>query len=135
MRLMDFEQAHRAIKNGDLASLRQFIPSTLSANATNRFGWTLLMLAAIKGNTSVGAFLIANGADMNSQNDFGETAISLAACGGHLRFIHLLKRNGAAASDLRPHGLDLPTWIRSASGLPDKKIVEVLTAIDLGEHD
>lgn len=107
----------------------------LSANASNRFGWTLLMLAAIEGNTSVGEFLIASGGDLNAQNDFGETAMSLAACEGHLRFVHLLKRNGAAVSDLRPQGHDLPTWMRSASGLPDEKIAEVLAAIDSGKHD
>jgi len=132
---MDFDQAHRAIKKGDLASLRQGIPSALPANASNRFGWTLLMLAAIEGNTSVGEFLLTCGAGINVQNDVGETAISLAACGGHLRFVQLLKRNGAVVSNLRPHGHDLATWMRSASGLPDEKIAEVLAAIDAGKHD
>ena len=92
------------------------------------------MLAAIDGNTSVGEFLIASGADLDAQNDFGETPISLAACAGHLRFVQLLKRNGAATSDLRPHGYDLASWMRSASGLPDGKIAEVLAAIGFGQH-
>ena len=131
---MNFDQAHHAIKRSDLASLELALRSTLSADAANHFGWTLLMLAAIEGSTSIGSFLISVGAAVNSQNDFGDTALSLAACGGHLRFVHLLKQSGATGASLRPHGHDLPTWIRSASGLPEEKIAEMLAAIgsDIG---
>ena len=121
---------HRAVKKGDLASLRLAMSSTLSPNVSNRFGWTLLMLAAIEGNTSVGEFLISAGADVNAANDFGETALSLAACGGHLRFVELLKQRGADASHLRPHGQDLETWMRSASGLTPDKIIIILKAVE-----
>ncbi len=131
---MDFETAHRAIKRGDLVTLRQAIPSSLSSNVSNRFGWTLLMLAATDGNLAIGEFLISIGADVNCQNDFAETPITLAACGGHLRFVQLLQRHGAAITNLRPHGHDLPAWVRSASGLPEEKIAEIMNAINPDEH-
>ena len=76
---MTFNQAHRAIKRGQIATLTMAVPSAISANATNRFGWTLLMLAAIEGNTSIGDLLLARGADLAALNDFGESALSLAA--------------------------------------------------------
>ena len=40
-----FEQAHRLIKRGQITALDKAIPSRIDANASNRFGWTLLMLA------------------------------------------------------------------------------------------
>jgi ankyrin repeat protein len=127
---MDFEEAHRAIKKGDLSALRQAIPSSLSPNVSNRFGWTLLMLTAIKGNTAIGEFLIAAGADVNAQNDFAESAITLAVCEGHIRFIQLLKQSGAIISGLRPHGHELPIWLRSSSGLPEDKVAAILATLN-----
>ena len=61
----------------------------MSPNLSNQFSWTLLMLAAIKGNLTIGELLISSGADIDAINDFGETALSLAAHGGHTRFVRV----------------------------------------------
>jgi ankyrin repeat protein len=125
---MTFEQAHRTIKRGQIAALEKAIPSKIDANAQNRFGWTLLMLAALEGNTKIGTLLIERGAHVAALNQFGESALSLAAHKGHLPFVKLLKTHGASGAVL-PHGHQLEEWLRIASGLPESKIDAILEVI------
>jgi len=128
---MTHDEAHRLIKKGDIVSLRQEIDSGMSPNLSNRFSWTLLMLAALEGNTAVGELLISRGADINKTNDFGETALSLAAHGGHIGFIRVLLDHGSS-TDCRPHGTTLENWMEVASGLPKDKIRSILDFIESG---
>ena len=86
------------------------------------------MLAALEGNTKIGALLIERGADVTALNDSGESALSLAAHKGHLPFVKLLKLSGASG-DVRPHGHALEDWLRSASGLPPAKIDAIMQAV------
>jgi ankyrin repeat protein len=125
---MTFEEAHRAIKKGQTSMLEEAIPAALSVDLSNRFGWTLLMLAALEGNTKIGTLLLDRGADVAALNNFGESALSLAAHKGHLPFVKLLKLRGASG-DVRPHGHDLESWLRNASGLPDAKIEAIMEAV------
>jgi ankyrin repeat protein len=118
---MKFEEAHRAIKKGQASVLEDAISAGLSVNSSNRSGWTLLMLAALEGNTRIGTLLLDRGADVSALNNFGESALSLAAHKGHLPFIKLLKSRGAS-NYVQPHGCDLESWLRNASGLPQTKI-------------
>jgi ankyrin repeat protein len=55
---MTFEEAHRVIKKGDLARLRKELDDGLNPNLANQRFWTLLMLAAMEGDTSIGALLL-----------------------------------------------------------------------------
>ena len=126
---MTFDEAHRIIKKGDLTSLRHSLDGGLSPNLANQFSWTLLMLAAIEGNTSIGELLISKGAALDTTNDFGETALSLAAHRGHAPFIRILLANGAS-TDCRPHGHSLEDWLKVASGLPQDKIASVLDILN-----
>jgi hypothetical protein len=125
---MTYEEAHRAIKHGDVLRLNASIPHILSANSTNRFGWSLLMLAALEGDTAVGRFLICSGAELDRRNDFGETALSLATHKGHVKFIKLLIASGATDSGL-PHGRTVDVFLREASGLPQHVLYSVLAAL------
>jgi|SRR6185312_2087396 len=125
---MTFEEAHRAIKRGQTNLLEEAVPAALSVNSSNRFGWTLLMLAALEGNTKIGTLLLDRGADVAALNNFGESALSLAAHKGHLPFVKLLKLRGASGN-VRPHGHDLESWLRSASGLPAAKIDAIMEAV------
>ena len=125
---MTFEQAHRAIKKGQIAVLEEAIPSAIDVNAANRFGWTLLMLAALEGNTKIGSLLIERGADVTAINKFGESALSLAAHSGHLPFVKLLKAHGASGA-VSPHGHELEDWLSIASGLPAAKIDRIMEII------
>jgi ankyrin repeat protein len=125
---MTHDEAHRLIKKGDIVSLRHEIDGGMSPDLSNRFSWTLLMLAALEGNTAVGELLISRGADINKTNDFGETALSLAAHGGHTEFIRVLLDHGSS-TDCRPHGATLENWMEVASGLPKDKIRSILELI------
>ena len=99
---MTFEEAHIAIKKGDVISLRHALDAGLTPDLSNQFSWTLLMLAAIEGNTAVAKLLISRGADVNRDNNFGDTALSLAANGSHSRFVKLLLVRGASQNRGQP---------------------------------
>ncbi len=126
---MTFDNAHKLIKKGDVLALRRELDSGVSPDLSNQFSWTLLMLAAIEGNTTMGELLVSRGANVNRTNSFGETALSLAAHGGHVPFIHLLLTNGAS-KDCQPHGTTLEGRLSVASGLSPDKIQAVLAVIN-----
>jgi len=125
---MTFDQAHRAIKRGQIAALEKAIPAAIDVNTPNRFGWTLLMVAALEGNTKIGSLLIELGADVAALNKFGESALSLAAHKGHLPFVKLLKAHGASG-DVWPHGHDLEGWLKLGSGLRQAKIDAIMEIV------
>lgn len=129
-----FEALHRLIKKGDLISLRRELDSGVSPNLLNRFSWTLMMLAAMDGNVSIGELLISRAAEVNATNDFGETALSLAACRGHIPFMRILLAHGAT-TDCHPHGQELDEWLKIASGLTHSKIASVLEVINTATPD
>ena len=123
-----FNTLHRLIKKGDVVSLRRELDAGTSPNFSNRFAWTLLMLAALEGNSKIGELLISRGADVNATNKFGETALSIAAHRAHMRFIKLLLTHGASI-DCLPHGSNLEDRLRSSSGLPDHKIADIMDVV------
>jgi ankyrin repeat protein len=127
---MTFEDCHRVIKKGNLLELHRAIDAgELDPNLSNRFSWTLLMLAALEGNTRIADLLLERGAAVNAKNDFGETALSLAAHKGHEPLLRLLVKHGASP-DPRPHGSGLRTWLEGASGLPPAKIGAIMDLIE-----
>lgn len=85
---MNFDVIQRLINKSDIISLRRELDAGVNPNLSNQFSWTLLMLAALEGNTSVCELPISRGADVNAATNFGETALSLAAHHGHMPFIH-----------------------------------------------
>lgn len=117
---MNFDQAHRAIKKGDILAIRQAISNGLDPNLANRYSWTLLMLTALEGNSSIAEMLVTEGADIHAENMAGETALSLAAHKGHLRMTEWLITRGASTA-CRPHGWQLSDWVRETSGLPPER--------------
>jgi ankyrin repeat protein len=124
---MNFQEIHKLIKRGDIIALRKLLDEGLTPNLSNKYSWTLLMLAALEGNNLLGELLISRGADLNKLNDFGETALSLAAHQGHLLFVDLLLKNGAS-KDCSPHGVSLEQWMTS-SGLSEQRIALILNRI------
>jgi ankyrin repeat protein len=129
---MTFDEAQTFIKKGDVISLRQALDAGMLPDLSNQFSWTVLMLTAIEGNTTIAELLIERGADKNKANDFGDTALSLAACGGHAQLVKVLLNHGASA-ECRPHGTTLDSWLRVSSGLPQEKIRQVLDLISRKE--
>jgi uncharacterized protein len=129
---MTYEEAHRAIKRGNLASICKALDSGMDANLSNKFSWTLLMLAGMAGNTRLGELLIERGADLDKVNDFGETALSLAVHGGHAPFVVLLLDRGAS-TECQPHGHSLESWVTKTSGLSPEKMSTILRIV--ANHD
>ena len=122
---MTFEELHRRIKNADIVALRHELEQGLDPNFSNRFGWSVLMLAALEGTVPIGELLISKGADPDRTNDVGQTALSLAAHGGHIPLVEMLIRKGAS-TECHPHGHSMEDWIRNTSGLPKDRIDIIL---------
>ena len=107
---MTFEAAHKAIKRGDAEALQSALANGLDPNLSNKNGATLLMLAAIKGNTQIGRLLVAAGADLDRRDKWRGTALSDAVLAGSTGFVKLLLAKGASL-DCHPHGNSLDTYL------------------------
>ncbi len=111
---MTFDEARKLIKKGDIIRLRKELQTGLNPNLSNQYSWTLLMIAASEGNTSVGSLLIENGAELDMRNKFRETALSLAAHSGHPSFVKLLLGSGASL-ECHPFGNTFDAWLNWVS--------------------
>ena len=54
----------RAVKDGDVEAVREFVRSDANVNARDRYGQTALMLAAHRGHREIVEILIGSGADL-----------------------------------------------------------------------
>jgi ankyrin repeat protein len=125
---MTFEEAHRSIKRADLLAIRRALDSGLDPNISNRFGWTPLILSAIKGNTRIAELLVSRGANVHTTTKWGDTALSIAALEGHLNFVRRLLALGAS-TDCRPWGLELDALIKQGSSMSADKMAIMLAAL------
>ncbi|MGC2286029.1 MAG: ankyrin repeat domain-containing protein [Candidatus Acidiferrum sp.] len=110
---MTFDEASKLIKKGDIIRLRKELQDGLSPNMENQYSWTLLMIAALVGNTSIGSLLIESGAELDRRNKFHETALSLAAHSGHSSFVGLLLTGGASL-ECHPFRNTFDAWLNWA---------------------
>ena len=110
---MTYDEARKVIKKGDIVCLRKEFEDGLSPDLCNQYSWTLLMAAALEGNTSIGRLLIEAGADLDSRNKFRDTTLSLAAHTGHASFVDLLLKSGASL-ECHPNGDTLDVWLNWA---------------------
>jgi len=135
-----FGEANKAIKKGDLLRMRHELGSGLDPNLSNRFSWTLLMIAAMQGNTSMGILLLDHGADPNRKNKHEDTALSLAAFTGHPSLVRLLLDRGASLEGF-PFGKtfeDFLDWCeKHEAGRTEamKRTKSVVAAARTGERD
>ena len=107
---MTFDEASKLIKRGDIIRLRQALEDGLNPDLSNQHSWSLLMIAALEGNTSIGTLLIDRGATLDSRNKFRETALSLEAHSGHPPFVQLLLSRGASLK-CYPFGNNFDDWL------------------------
>ena len=87
-----FDHLHHLIKKGDRAKVRAWTAGGGDANLRNKYGWSLLMLAALHGRTDIVEVLLAAGANANLKNDFGDTAAGLARLKGFGRTAEAIER-------------------------------------------
>ena len=110
---MTFDEASKLIKKGDAIGLRKELEDGLNPNLSSEYSSTLLMIAALEGNTSVGSLLIEHGAELDARNKHQETALSLAAHTGHPSFVSLLLKSGASL-ECYPFGTTFDDWLNWA---------------------
>jgi uncharacterized protein len=108
--MMTYDEFHQFLKRGNTSELCEALDGGLDPNLANKYGWTLLMLAAMTGNVDVGRSLITHGANVDSRNNGKDTALSLAIQQGHPLFVSLLLQNGAS-KDCYPHCNSLEIFI------------------------
>ena len=94
-----FNKVHRFIKKGDIIAIRSHLKDGLDPNLTNRFGWTLLMLATLHGRTDIVNLLVASGADPSKVNKFGDSSDSLAMLKGYSKISAALRKSTKSVSN------------------------------------
>jgi len=110
---MTFDEVSKLIKKGNVIRLREELRNGLSPNLANQYSWTVLMSAALEGNTAIGSLLIDGGAELDLRSKSRETALSLAAHTGHSSFVGLLLTSGASL-DCHPFGNTFEDWLNFA---------------------
>jgi ankyrin repeat protein len=126
---MTFEIVHKAIKRGDFEAIGRSLEEGLDPNLANKRGWTILMLAAMRGNTKIGKLIVDSGADLNKRNAHRDTALSLAALSGSASFVELLLAEGASL-DCYPHGNSLDTYLDWLSTFHPERMRRIREAFD-----
>jgi ankyrin repeat protein len=88
----------RAVREGDISSLRRQLAGGADVNARDRRGQTGLMLAAERGHVEVVGALLAAGAGLNYAAKYGLTALMRAVLNRHADVARMLVKAGADRS-------------------------------------
>ena len=127
---MTYEAVQKAIKRGDIDALRSALEGGLDPNLANKYGWTILILAAGKGNSKIGKLLIDAGADLNKRTvNGGVTALSHAVLAGSASFVELLLAEGASL-DCHPHGNSLDIYLDWVASFYPERMRRIRKAFD-----
>ncbi|MHC1558013.1 ankyrin repeat domain-containing protein [Actinomycetospora sp. C-140] len=93
-------------REGDAASLAQYVDAGVPVNLTNDSGNTLVMLAAYHGHADAVATLVARGADVNRLNDRGQSPVAGAVFKGEDAVVRALLAGGADPRAGHPTAID-----------------------------
>ena len=104
----------RQMLAGDL-NLQLPLPVTADVNATDEFGRTPLMVAALLGRKDFCTYLMANGAIVDARGKYQMTALHEASANGQLEIVKLLLAAGANINATSSDGLT-PLMCASAWG-------------------
>jgi ankyrin repeat protein len=126
---MIYEAVYKAIKRGDIETLRSAFKDGLDPDLANKGGWTILMLAAMKGNSKIGELMVEMGADLNKRNAHRDTALSLAVLSGSASFVELLLAKGASL-DCYPHGNTLDVYLDWVASFYPERMTRIRKAFD-----
>ncbi|MEJ2888764.1 ankyrin repeat domain-containing protein [Actinomycetospora aeridis] len=109
-------------RDGDAASLAEYVDAGVPVNLTNEKGDTLLMLAAYHGHVDAVTALIARGADVDRLNDRGQAPVAGAVFKGEDAVVRALVAAGAD-----PHA-GHPTAVDTARMFEREDLLAILTA-------
>lgn len=109
-------------RDGDAASLAQYVDAGVPVNLTNEKGDTLLMLAAYHGHAEAVAALVERGADVDRLNDRGQAPVAGAVFKGEDAVVRAL-----VAGDADPHA-GHPTAVETARMFEREDLLAILTA-------
>ncbi|MDD7965606.1 ankyrin repeat domain-containing protein [Actinomycetospora lemnae] len=109
-------------REGDAASLAQYVDAGVPVNLTNENGDTLVMLAAYHGHADAVSALVERGADVDRLNDRGQSPIAGAVFKGEEAVVRVLV---AAGADPRAGH---PTAVDSAVMFERQDLLTILTA-------
>ncbi|KAK0047251.1 ankyrin repeat and EF-hand domain-containing protein 1 [Biomphalaria pfeifferi] len=84
-----------AVKNGDIASLKDAFKQGVPVDIRDKFYKTPLMVACFISNIDLVRFLLENGANVNARDNFKWTPLHHACHAGQLDIVQLLIENGA----------------------------------------
>ena len=127
---MTYEAVQKAIRRGDIDALRFALEGGLDPNLANKYGWTILILAAGKGNSKIGKLLIDAGADLNKRTvNGGVTALLHAVLAGSASFVALLLAEGASL-DCHPHGNSLDIYLDWVANFYPERMRRIRKAFD-----
>ncbi|KAJ4362052.1 hypothetical protein N0V83_010994 [Neocucurbitaria cava] len=93
-------------RNGDTATLQQYVSAGIPKNLTNASGDTLLMLASYHGHAETAKMLIEAGADANVLNGRGQSPIAGAVFKGYDDVVRALYQGGADVQLGQPNAVD-----------------------------
>jgi ankyrin repeat protein len=105
----------KAVKAGDIQSVRALIKSGADVNAKSGDGSTPLLWAANSSRVEIARALIAAKATVDAANDFGVTPLLQASRVGDSAMVDVLLRAGANPSRAHPEG-ETPLMAASRSG-------------------
>ena len=119
----------KAISIGRLVDVRRLVDCGADVNAANKYGDSLLHMAARTGNVAIAEFLVSKGAAVNADADnrptdqIGYTPLLWAAECGHVDMVRFLISKGADVNAANRYG-DTPLFWASFDG--NAAIVEFL---------
>ena len=124
-----FDHFGRLINVYDLGAIRSWLDAGNKVDVQNRYGWTPLMLAALRGQSSLVALLLAAGADPSAVADkHGYTPLALAAQKGYVEVTRTLLAAGATTEVPATFwGGSLLVYVKSGAGRDNVAISEMLT--------
>ena len=106
---------HSLVYGGLLEQIKKITKTkTVDWNQVNRYGLSLLSLAAIKGNTEIINYLIKNGVRLEEESHVGLNAANYAEQFGLTKIVKLLQTKGLNANQNKVIDYHLPTETYSA---------------------
>jgi ankyrin repeat protein len=112
-----------AVKENHLVTVKALLDAGADVNAQDKFGDSLLHLAAVRGLKEMSAMLIAGGADVAARDERGLTPLHAAAWGGHKEILVLLLNKNV---DINVRSTDGLTPLHMAALSGHKETIEYL---------